>query len=124
MCHYDIQHQTNEEAFLKSYINFVHIIFVCLRTGIQGQSWAETIRTFDNWEYMVFPRLLALAERAWHKAPWESITDVNNRKTELDKDWEAFANTLGYKELGRLDRMGVKYRVPLVGAKQVYLNVL
>lgn len=66
---------------------------------------------------MVFPRLLALAERAWHKAGWESITDVNNRKIELNKDWEAFANTLGYKELRRLDKMGVKYRVPLVGAK-------
>lgn len=66
---------------------------------------------------MVFPRLLALAERAWHKADWESKPDVNSRKTELDKDWEAFANTLGYKELRRLDKMDVKYRVPLVGAK-------
>lgn len=86
--------------------------------GIQGQSWAETIHTPDQLEYMVFPRLLALAERAWHKAGWESITDVNNRKIELNKDWEAFANTLGYKELRRLDKMGVKYRVPLVGAKK------
>jgi len=86
--------------------------------GIQGQSWAETIRSFENFQYMIFPRLLALAERAWHKAAWENITDLNSRKVELNKDWEAFANTIGHKELGRLDKMGVKYRVPLVGAKK------
>ena len=31
---------------------------------MQGQVWSETIRTSGQLDYMVFPRLLALAERA------------------------------------------------------------
>ena len=61
---------------------------------------------------MLFPRLLALAERSWHKASWESIVDKTDRGRESVKDWERFDNTLAYRELGRLDKMGVAYRVP------------
>lgn len=35
--------------------------------GMQGQLFSEEIRKTEHLEYMVFPRLLALAERAWHK---------------------------------------------------------
>jgi len=35
--------------------------------GMQGQLFSETILSEENFYYMVFPRLLALAERAWHK---------------------------------------------------------
>jgi len=59
---------------------------------------------------MLFPRMLALAERAWHKEQWENTTVEPNR------DWERFSNQLGYRELPRLDKAGVKYRVPLPGA--------
>ena len=61
---------------------------------------------------MLFPRLLALAERAWHKASWEEISDKTSRDRERAGDWLRFANTLSYRELGRLDKMGVPYRVP------------
>ena len=33
--------------------------------GIEGALWTETIRTLGEAEYMVFPRLLALAEIGW-----------------------------------------------------------
>ena len=36
--------------------------------GLQGQTWTETIRTDDQYYEMVFPRILAVAERAWHRA--------------------------------------------------------
>ena len=39
--------------------------------GMQGQAWGEIMRTDQQFEYMVYPRLLALAERAWHRANWE-----------------------------------------------------
>jgi hexosaminidase len=33
--------------------------------GVEGDMWTETIATMSNADYMVFPRLLALAEVAW-----------------------------------------------------------
>ncbi|MEO8301874.1 MAG: family 20 glycosylhydrolase, partial [Rhizomicrobium sp.] len=39
--------------------------------GMQGQLWSETVRSPQISDYMLFPRTLALAERAWHKAVWE-----------------------------------------------------
>jgi len=35
--------------------------------GMQGQLFSETILSSDDFHYMIFPRLLALAERSWHK---------------------------------------------------------
>ena len=84
--------------------------------------FSETIRTSENVDYMIFPRLVALAERAWHKADFEdeSIT-VKEREELFTSEWESFANTLGYKELQRLDNIGIKYRVPPPGARFVML---
>ncbi len=62
---------------------------------------------------MIFPRLLALAERAWHRADWED----SNNEGQRDEDWERFANTLGYKELARLDKLGIDYRISIPGAR-------
>ncbi|MDE6127287.1 MAG: family 20 glycosylhydrolase, partial [Muribaculaceae bacterium] len=33
--------------------------------GVQGSLWCEFCRTNDDVEYMLFPRMLAVAERAW-----------------------------------------------------------
>lgn len=66
---------------------------------------------------MVFPRILSIAERGWHKAPWEDILDdEKTRMEQRDINWEQFANTLGYKELRRLDDAGISYNIPLPGA--------
>ncbi|KAJ7372788.1 hypothetical protein OS493_016707 [Desmophyllum pertusum] len=73
--------------------------------------WGELVRTADQMNGMIFPRLLALAERAWHKASWEDL-EGGERNKEIGEDWVKFANTLGYRELGRLDKMGMAYRVP------------
>lgn len=84
---------------------------------MQGQLWSETVRTADQMSAMIFPRMLALAERAWHKASWEDITDKKERDAKRTDDWVKFANSLGYKELGRLDKMGVAYHVAPPGAR-------
>lgn len=67
---------------------------------------------------MLFPRLLAVAERAWHKASWENdfIANDGNSNAEKDMDWAMFANKIGFRELVRLEQLGVKYRVSLPGA--------
>ncbi len=43
--------------------------------GIQAQLWNEMIRSDDIAEYMIFPRLLAIAERAWHNPLWQTRYD-------------------------------------------------
>ena len=73
---------------------------------------------------MLFPRLLALAERAWHKASWESIPNTDERDRERADDWIKFANTMTHRELGRLDKMGVAYRVTPPGARLVFKREL
>ena len=75
------------------------------------------MRTAGQRQSMVFPRLLALAERAWHKAVWESEHEESARKSARKKDWEEFTNTLGHKELSRQDKMGISYHIPPPGAK-------
>ena len=46
-------------------------------SGIQGQLWSETVRSDAQAEYMIYPRLLALAERAWHQASWQVPYNAN-----------------------------------------------
>ena len=44
--------------------------------GVQGQLFAETIRSFDGVEYLLFPKILGLAERGWNAHPvWENLSD-------------------------------------------------
>lgn len=82
---------------------------------MQAELWTETVRTNEQAEYMLFPRLLAVAERAWHKAAFE---DKTGKAAEESKkaEWIQFADTVGYHELPRLDKIGVRYRVPPPGA--------
>ena len=84
---------------------------------MQGHLWTETVRNPDQMFAMIFPRLLALAERAWHKASWEDITDRKKRDEMMKAEWVKFASALGNRELVRLDKMGVQYRVPPPGAR-------
>ncbi|MBX2885845.1 MAG: carbohydate-binding domain-containing protein [Granulosicoccus sp.] len=97
-------------------------------TGMQGQIWGETVRTANQFDAMVFPRLLALAERAWHRADWEldyaagtQYSQSTNRtdRTALTNDWIRFANALGYKELQKLDAANINYRISTVGVSSV-----
>ncbi|KWD80103.1 family 20 glycosylhydrolase [Burkholderia ubonensis] len=90
--------------------------------GIQGQAWGEVMRNDRLLEYMVYPRLLALAERAWHKADWElpyaagvryKRGDTHHVDTAaLQRDWAGFATLLQQRELPKLERAGIGYRKP------------
>ena len=87
--------------------------------GLQGQLWGETIRSAERIEYLLFPRMCALAERAWSKEPdWASIADLKLRKKAIMIDWNQFANRLGKKELPKLDILfgGARYYIPVPGA--------
>jgi len=69
---------------------------------------------------MLWPRLLATAERGWHKANWESAGDedaVLNKARR--RDWVRFSNTVGYKELKRLEKLDVSFYLPRPGIRYV-----
>ena len=108
--------------------------------GVQGQLWSENTRNDATAEYKIYPRLFALAERAWHQADWsvpynyqgfeysQSTKVFNNSlKAKRDKAWQQFAYTIGQKELPKLDLDKVNYRLPTVGAKvlagKLYANI-
>ena len=94
-------------------------------TGMQGHLWSELTRTPEQFDFMIFPRLLALAERAWHRADWEldyaqgttySESSGLVDKAALASDLAGFAAALGRKELPKLDAAGIAYRIPVPGA--------
>jgi hexosaminidase len=87
--------------------------------GLQGQLWSETIKGQEMMEYLYLPKMLGLAERAWvGQAEWGSITDNDERTKNIDEDWNIFANSVGQRELPRLDYIfgGFSYRIPPPGA--------
>ena len=95
--------------------------------GLSAQIWTENIRTDDKMAYMAYPRLLSVAERAWHKADWETNYQKDRQfqqgethyvdQQKLFNDWNQFANLIGQRELAKLDAASIKYRLPVPGAK-------
>lgn len=97
--------------------------------GIQGLLWAENLRTTDAMEYLLLPKLLAVAERAWASTPaWVTETDTLKSKEMYLSAWSVFLNQVGKRELPRLDYFakGFNYRIPSPGiykeAGKVWVN--
>ncbi len=65
--------------------------------GAQGNVWTEYMGTSEHVEYMVLPRMLALAEVVW-SPPQERC-------------WEGFMGRLP-RHLAALDGAGINYRIP------------
>jgi len=65
--------------------------------GMQASMWTETVQTDERLDFMVFPRLTAIAEAAW--------TDASN------KDFEGYRQRLK-PMLERLDVLGINYFDP------------
>jgi hexosaminidase len=87
--------------------------------GIQCQLWGENNKSPSRMEYMLFPRLISFAHRAWSAEPaWAKINDETLRNKMILEDWNIFANQLGQVELPRLNVLfgGVNYRMPSIGA--------
>ena len=66
--------------------------------GVQGNTWAEYMYTEEKRDYMIFPRILAVAEIGW--TPLER------------KDYKDFERRIE-NALVRLDGHGINYHIPL-----------
>jgi hexosaminidase len=88
--------------------------------GLQGQLWAENAKGPELLEYLLLPKMLGLAERAWAADPaWAALSTRAAREKPTAEAWNRFVNTVGRRELPRLDNLagGVAYRVPPPGAR-------
>ncbi|RZS97366.1 beta-N-acetylhexosaminidase [Cecembia calidifontis] len=57
--------------------------------GVEAPLWTETIITFEDIEYMVFPRLAAIAEIAWSPKNARNWEDFRRRIVWHGQRWEA-----------------------------------
>ena len=90
--------------------------------GLQGELWSENIRTADDLEYLAFPKMLGLAERAWSADPeWATSKDASLSASLYQQAWSSFVNVVGKRELTKLNyyQGGANFRIPTVGAKQL-----
>jgi hexosaminidase len=88
--------------------------------GFQANLWAETLGGEGRMDYMLVPKLLALAERAWAQEPsWSTEKDEARAAALFDDAWSTFVNVVGKRELPRLDRASPpwRYRIPKPGLK-------
>jgi len=86
--------------------------------GLQGALWSETVKSAGRMDYMIFPKLIGLAERAWAKDPsWATERDTAKTHALYNEDWSKFMNILGKRELTRLAYYngGYSFRIPKPG---------
>lgn len=86
--------------------------------GIEGLLWAENLASAERMEYMLLPKLLGVAERAWAPDPeWATMKDSIQFEKLYSRAWSVFLNTIGKKELPQLDHFagGYQYRIPAPG---------
>lgn len=94
--------------------------------GVQAQIWSEAVRTPETFQYLMYPRLYAFAERAWHKAAWEVEFEPNKtyefagdkgQHSEAQRqDWWSFSKALT-KAIANGLPGNVNVRIPEPGVK-------
>jgi hexosaminidase len=82
--------------------------------GVEGLLWGENLVSDQRAEYMLLPKLLGTAERAWAPDPGWGTGSAN---ASYDSAWNIFLNTCGKRLLPRLSRLdgGYAYRIPPPG---------
>lgn len=86
--------------------------------GLEAQLFGETVRSEVRLDYLLMPRLVAVAERAWAAEPrWVDVAEPAAAATRHREDWAVFMNQLAKQVLARLDLegSGIRYRLPPPG---------
>jgi len=82
--------------------------------GLQANLFVETVMDPARIDYLVMPRLVAVAERGWAADPaWAREADPARAESLHRTAWSGFVNALGQRVLPRLDLDGSKvaYRI-------------
>ena len=95
--------------------------------GVQGQLFAETIRSFDGVEYLLFPKILGLAERGWNAHPaWENLSDIREQQA-FNQALALYYEKISKSEMPYWAKNGINFRLPqpglLVKDGNLYANV-
>ncbi|MBQ8889904.1 MAG: family 20 glycosylhydrolase [Bacteroidaceae bacterium] len=100
-----------------------------LMYGVQANLWAEYIPTPEHLEYMIYPRILALAEVAWSAVPNKDYDDFHARALKAVDELRAKGyNTFDLKnEVGNrpgadkpIEHLGIGKKVVYVDSTQYY----
>ena len=85
--------------------------------GIQAQLWGETLRSFDEVQYLLLPKMMGVSERAWTAVP-EWSKDLTDMKAYNDARHQ-YNLKIGTRELPLLRGKGFNFRVGPPGIKLV-----
>ena len=95
--------------------------------GVQGQLFAETIRSFNGVECLLFPKIMGLAERGWNAYPaWEELRGAQEQQA-FNKALALYYEKISDMEMPYWARNGIHFRLPhpglLVKDGKLYANV-
>lgn len=71
--------------------------------GVQAQMWSETVRSWDDLCYDLFPKIVGVVERAWNREPL--CTE------------DEFYSIIVNREMPWWDAQGINYHIPQPGLK-------
>jgi len=83
--------------------------------GVQAQLWGETLRNFDQVQYLLLPKMMGVSERAWNAIPeWsKDLTDMQA----YNEARHQYNLKIGTRELPLLHGLGYNFRVGPPGIK-------
>ena len=85
--------------------------------GVQAQLWGETLRSFDEVQYMLLPKMMGVSERAWNAIPeWsKNLADA----AAYNDARHQYNLKIGTRELPLLRGKGYNFRVGPPGIKMI-----
>ncbi len=92
--------------------------------GVQAQLWGETLRNFDQVQYLTLPKVFGMVERAWNASPeWaDNLADT----AAYNAARRQYNLKIGTVELPLLLKHGYNFRVGMPGIKVIdgllYIN--
>lgn len=83
--------------------------------GVQAQLWGETLRNFDQVQYLTLPKVFGMVERAWNASPaWgDNLADV----AAYEAARRQYNLKIGAVELPIIKAKGYNFRVGMPGIK-------
>ena len=85
--------------------------------GVQAQLWGETLRSFDEVQYLLLPKMMGVSERAWNAVPeWSKNLADNGAYNEARHQYNL---KIGTRELPLLNSQGFNFRVGPPGIKVI-----